>query len=157
MPAGVEIERKFLVEQLPAGLDTHLHDEIEQGYVALDGQTEVRIRRYGDQMFLTVKSGGGQVRLEEEFEIDPRRFRALWPVTEGRRIQKTRYLVPAPDGLTIELDVYHGQLAGLVTAEIEFETPDAAAAFSAPAWLGRDVTDEPQYKNKQLATRGLPG
>ncbi len=157
MPAGVEIERKFLVEQLPAGLDTHLHDEIEQGYVALDGQTEVRIRRYGDQMFLTVKSGGGQVRLEEEFEIDPRRFRALWPVTEGRRIQKTRYLVPAPDGLTIELDIYHGQLAGLVTAEIEFETPDAAAAFSAPAWLGRDVTDEPQYKNKQLATRGLPG
>lgn len=156
MPSGVEIERKFLVEQLPAGLDAYPRDEIEQGYVALEGPTEVRIRRYGDRTFLTIKSGGDRVRLEEELEIDARRFGALWPLTEGRRIQKTRYRIPTPGGPTIELDIYHGQLAGLVTAEIEFDSPDAAARFSPPAWLGRDVTDEPRYKNKQLATDGAP-
>jgi adenylate cyclase len=153
---GVEIERKFLVEQLPGGLDADPHADIEQGYVALDGEVEVRIRRYGDQAFLTVKSGGNRVRLEEEFEIDARRFRALWPLTEGRRIQKTRYLIPAGGGPRIELDVYHGRLAGLVTAEVEFDSPAAAAAFAPPQWLGPEVTEDPRYKNKRLATRGLP-
>jgi adenylate cyclase len=53
-PSGVEIERKFLVKQLPSGLDSYPYGEIEQGYVALDGGVEVRIRRYGGQAFLTV-------------------------------------------------------------------------------------------------------
>ncbi|HYB26416.1 MAG TPA: CYTH domain-containing protein [Solirubrobacteraceae bacterium] len=156
MPSGVEIERKFLVEQPPPDLDACPHGEIEQGYVALDGEVEVRVRRYGDQAFLTIKSGGDRVRLEEEFEIDPRRFRALWSLTEGRRIQKTRYLIPAMGGLRIELDVYQGALAGLLTAEIEFDSSAAAAAFTPPEWLGADVTDDPRYKNKRLATEGLP-
>ena len=156
VPSGVEIERKFLVEQPPPDLDACPHGEIEQGYVALDGEVEVRVRRYGDQAFLTIKSGGDRVRLEEEFEIDPRRFRALWSLTEGRRIQKTRYLIPAMGGLRIELDVYQGTLAGLLTAEIEFDSSAAAAAFTPPEWLGADVTDDPRYKNKRLATEGLP-
>ena len=96
------------------------------------------------------------MRLEEELEIDARRFAALWPLTRGRRVQKTRYLIPAAGELRIELDVYHGQLNGLLTAEIEFDSPAAAAAFTAPAWLGRDVTDDARYKNKHLATHGVP-
>jgi adenylate cyclase len=155
-PPGVEIERKFLVRRLPARLHSYPYGEIEQGYVALDGEVEVRIRRYGGRAFLTIKSGGYRVRLEEEFEIDPRRFRALWPLTEGRRIQKTRYLIPAAGGLRIELDVYRGPLAGLLTAEIEFDSSAAAAAFTPPAWLGAEVTDDPRYKNKRLAITGLP-
>ncbi|HUA43808.1 MAG TPA: CYTH domain-containing protein [Solirubrobacteraceae bacterium] len=155
-PSGVEIERKFLVEQLPADLEAYPNGEIEQGYVALDGGVEVRVRRYGGQAFLTIKSGGDRERLEEEFEIDPRRFRALWSLTEGRRIEKTRYLIPAARELRIELDVYHGRLAGLLTAEIEFDSPSAAAAFTPPAWFGAEVTDDPRYKNKQLAIKGPP-
>ena len=154
--SGVEIERKFLVEELPAGLGACPRDEIEQGYVALDGDVEIRIRRFGKLAFLTIKSGGDLVRLEEEFEIDARRFAALWPLTHRRRLEKTRYLIPAAGGVRIELDVYHGQLNGLLTAEVEFESPAAAAAFSPPAWLGRDVTDDARYKNKHLATQGLP-
>jgi CYTH domain-containing protein len=157
MTAGVEVERKFLVGRTPADLDTHTSAEIEQGYVAItDDGVEVRIRRYGGRASLTIKSGGERARLEEEFEIDERRFRALWPLTERRRIQKTRYRIPAPDGLTIELDVYHGQLAGLITAEVEFDSLDAATAFTPLEWLGQEVTDDPRYKNKRLATEGLP-
>jgi adenylate cyclase len=156
MADGIEIERKFLVEQLPPDLDSHPHREIEQGYLAITDDVEVRVRRYGDDAFLTIKSSGGESRVEEEIEIDRRRFVALWPLTDGRRIEKRRYRIPAGDGLTLELDVYHGRLEGLVTAEVEFESVDDAAAFVPPDWLGRDVTDDRRYKNQRLATRGLP-
>ncbi|MBV8997958.1 MAG: CYTH domain-containing protein [Solirubrobacterales bacterium] len=153
----MEIERKFLVEQLPADLGTHPSDRIEQGYIAIteDG-VEIRIRRYGDEAFLTIKSGGGEERLEEEIEIDDRRFQSLWPLTEGRRITKRRYRIPYEHGALIELDVYDGALEGLITAEVEFDSSAAASAFASPRWLGSDVTDEPSYKNKALAVDGLP-
>jgi adenylate cyclase len=156
MADGVEIERKFLVERLPQDLDAHPHGEIEQGYLAITDDVEVRVRRYGDESFLTVKSSGGESRVEEEIEIDRRRFGSLWPLTEGRRIEKRRYRIPAGDGLALELDVYHGGLEGLLTAEVEFASVADAAAFVPPDWLGRDVTDDPRYKNRKLATDGLP-
>ncbi len=39
---------------------------------------------------------------------------------------------------------------------MEFASAADAAAFVPPDWLGRDVTDDPRYKNKKLATDGLP-
>lgn len=156
MADGVEIERKFLVEQLPDGLDGHPSREIEQGYLAITDAVEVRLRRYGDQSFLTVKSSGNESRIEEEIEIDEGRFAALWPLTDGRRIQKRRYRIPFGDGLTIELDVYHDRLDGLLTAEVEFNSLADATAFVPPGWLGPEVTDDRRYKNKRLATEGLP-
>ena len=157
MPAGVEIERKFLVNEPPPQLDRYPSDEIDQGYLAItDEGVEVRVRRYGESAFLTIKAGGGAARVEEELEIDERRFRSLWRLTEGRRLQKTRYRIPAANGRTIELDVYRGALAGLLTAEVEFDSAEEAAAFERLAWLGREVTDDPAYKNRRLATDGLP-
>jgi adenylate cyclase len=159
VPTGVEIERKFLVEQVPDELSRYPSDEIEQGYLAVtDEGTEVRLRRYGTQMFITIKGGGDEARVEEEIELDPRRFDSLWPLTEGRRLGKRRYRIPAGGDLTIELDVYEGRLAGLVTAEVEFDSTRAAAAFEPPPWLRHEITDDPRYKNKRLATAdGPPG
>ena len=157
MPAGVEIERKFLVETAPEHLDVYPSEDIEQGYVAItDDGVEVRLRRYGSQPLLTIKSGGSGARVEEELEIDERRFRSLWPLTEGRRLEKTRYRIPAAGAATIELDVYRGALEGLITAEVEFDSADAAAEFEPAEWLGREITDDPAYKNKRLAVDGLP-
>ncbi len=112
-------------------------------------------RRAGDAT-LTVKSGGGRSRVEEELAIEPERFERLWPLTEGRRIEKTRHLVPGPDGHVIEVDVYTGALAGLVVAEVEFAGEADADAFVLPDWLGREVTDDKRYKNQQLALDGAP-
>jgi adenylate cyclase len=155
---GIEIERKFLVPEPPDGLERHPSTAIDQGYLAIaeDG-TEVRIRRRDASATLTVKSGGGRSRVEEELDIDAQRFDRLWPLTEGRRIEKTRYEIPAGDGLTIELDVYAGALDGLVVAEIEFDSEDAAERFSGPGWLGQEVTDDKRYKNQRLACDGAPG
>jgi adenylate cyclase len=116
----------------------------------------VRVRRRAGQAVLTVKSGGGRARVEEEIEIEPERFERLWPLTERRRIEKTRYEIPADGGLTVELDVYGGALAGLVVAEVEFASEDDANAFVAPAWFGREVTDDERYKNQRLARDGAP-
>jgi len=157
MPAGLEIERKFLVDRAPGDLDAYPAADIDQGYIAItDDGVEIRIRSYGGRSFLTIKSGGSEVRLEEEIEIDERRFRSLWPLTAGRRIRKRRHLISSADGIRIELDIYRDDLSGLVTAEIEFESEDAAAAFTAPGWLGREITHEPGYKNQRLAVDGLP-
>jgi adenylate cyclase len=155
---AIEIERKFLVPAAPGDLDRHRSTAIEQGYLAIaDDGTEVRIRRRDGSATLTVKGAGGRTRVEEELEIDGDRFERLWPLTEGRRIEKTRYEIPTGDGLTIELDVYGVALAGLVVAEVEFASEDAADAFAGPDWLGREVTDDARYKNQRLALEGAPG
>jgi adenylate cyclase len=157
--ADQEIERKFLVTgELPDDLDQHPSDEISQGYVAIaDDGTEVRVRARAGDYTLTVKSGPSLTRVEEEIEIDQRRFESLWPLTAGRRIEKRRYLIPAGDQLSIELDVYGGELDGLVTAEIEFDSAEQADAFEPPPWIGSDVTGDGSYSNQSLAARGRPG
>jgi CYTH domain-containing protein len=153
----VEIERKFVLAAEPPRLQAHEHARIEQGYVALDGNgTEVRVRRRGRQRVLTVKSGSGLVRTEEEWPLEPERFDALWPLTDGRRVIKTRYLVPLDGGLTAEVDVYEGALDGLMTAEVEFGSERESAAFDAPEWLGREVTGDARYANRTLAVSGPP-
>jgi CYTH domain-containing protein len=145
------------VSEPPSDLDRWPSTAIEQGYLAIaaDG-TEVRVRRRTQSAVLTVKSGGGRSRVEEELAIEPDSFERLWPLTEGRRIEKTRYEIDAGNGLTIELDVYAGALEGLVVAEVEFDSEEAADAFSPPDWLAREVTDDPRYKNQRLATEGAP-
>src|SRR4051794_9750402 len=117
----MEIERKFLVGDLPADLPDFPASEIRQGYLAVDEDgTEVRIRSRDGSATLTVKQGAGRSRAEEELELGAEDFERLWPLTAGRRVEKRRYEVPASDGLTIEVDVYAGELAGLVIAEVEF-------------------------------------
>ncbi len=157
MAPGPEIERKFLVAEVPGDLGRHPSESIAQGYIAVDGPVEVRLRRRGGRALLTVKSGAGRVRVEEELELDDRRFESLWPLSEGRRVNKTRHRLPAAGGdLTIELDVYAGDLEGLVVAEVEFDSEAAADAFEPPDWFGAEVTDDPRYANRALAVDGVP-
>jgi CYTH domain-containing protein len=155
--SGVELERKFRVTALPDDLARHRASRILQGYLVIgaDG-SEARVRRRDDGNSLTVKQGRGLARLEEEIEITPGQFDRLWPLTERRRIEKWRYEIPLAGGLVVELDVYEGALAGLLIAEVEFRTMDAAERFVAPPWLGAEVTHDDAYKNRRLAIDGLP-
>jgi CYTH domain-containing protein len=155
---GIEIERKFLVTELPSDVDRYPAEPVEQGYLAITEQgVEVRLRRRADRTLLTVKSGPGLVRVEEEIPIEERRFTSLWPLTEGRRVTKRRHLVPlGPEGLVAELDVYTGELDGLLTAEIEFPSEAASAAFVPPPWLGAEITGDARYANQSLAVHGRP-
>jgi CYTH domain-containing protein/CHAD domain-containing protein len=150
-----EIERKFLVEEMPRAESGQT--VIEQGYLALDKDTEVRLRRQGGELLLTAKSGHGEVREEVEVPIEPRAFEALWPLTAGRRVRKVRHYVPLQEELRAEVDVYAGALDGLRTAEIEFDSTAEADRFRPPPWLGEELTGDQHYANQSLATQGLPG
>jgi CYTH domain-containing protein len=150
----MEVERKFLVAEPPDLADTEAN-EIEQGYLAIGADGEVRLRRKGEKLVLTAKRGSGISREEAEIELDRESFEGLWPLTQGRRLQKRRHLIPNGD-LTIELDVYEGELEGLVVAEVEFPSEDEARSFEPPEWIGREVTGDERYLNETLASRGLP-
>ena len=114
------------------------------------------MRRKDDETLMTVKTGIGLCAARRSSRSTRERFERLWPLTEGRQVVKTRYLVPLDDGLTAEVDVYEGELDGLVTAEVEFPDEATALAFEAPEWLGRDVTDDARYANRTLAVEGFP-
>jgi CYTH domain-containing protein len=153
---AAEIERKFLVGDPPAEALECPSVAIDQGYLVSDGENEIRLRRKGPVHFLTVKKGHGAVREETEVEITAEQFESLWPQTEGWRVEKQRHMIPLADGLVAEMDVYSGQLQSLVTVEVEFESEDAARAFTPPAWFGKELTGDIRYSNQQMARQGLP-
>jgi len=147
-----EIERKFLVRQLPHNLADFPHVEIAQGYLAIaPGGVQVRLRKAGEKHTLTYKRNDGAVREEREIELTAEQFDVLWPATQPKRLTKTRYDVPF-DSFTIEIDVYSGRHQGLVVAEVEFADEAAAKAFQPPPWLGEDVSHHPRYSNQLLAS-----
>ena len=153
---ATEIERKFLPPALPARANGAEQVAIEQGYLALDGETEVRLRRAGDALRLTVKHGAGESRAEVEIELGADQFDALWPLAAGRSLRKTRLLVPLGGDLTAEIDRYEGELAGLLVAEVEFPSAEASREWEPPQWIGREVTGEGAYANRALAVDGVP-
>jgi adenylate cyclase len=157
MAQGIEIERKFLLDGLPPTMRYTRRVPIRQGYIALDGDTEVRVRITPKAAVLTIKAGRGGVRTEEEVTLDGRQGEALWALTEGRRVQKTRRRVRIGEtGVEVEVDEYGGSLDGLVVAEVEFADEEASRAFEPPAWFVREVTDDRRYSNRSLASDGLP-
>jgi adenylate cyclase len=152
---SVEIERKFLLEDRPAQFDSSAAAEIEQGYLAISDEVEVRLRRASGEHMLTVKRGGGEIREEVEIALAPEQFEALWPLTARRRLAKRRHRVPLEDGTCAEVDEYDGELAGLLVAEVEFSDEAASREFRPPSWFGEEVTGDSRYANQSLATEGL--
>ena len=151
----MEIERKWLVPELPADLARHPSHEIDQGYLALTPEgVEVRVRRKGERRFLTVKHGSSLSRLEVELPLETADFETLWPLTAGRRLRKMRHDIPWEGGRTIELDVYRDALEGLWVAEVEFDDEASARAFAPPGFFGREITGDPEYRNEKLAREG---
>src|SRR6266496_4466795 len=148
---GREIERKFLVKELPPGLNRFRSYPIAQGYLASEpGGRHVRLRKKGKTASLTFKVGRGGTREEREIKLSAKQFAALWPATAGRRLRKLRYEIPWRN-LLIEIDVYRGRHAGLVVAEVEFPDRVMCLKFKPPSWFGREVTGEKRYSNVRLA------
>lgn len=151
-----EIERKFLLTEAPPHLRRHPSVAIRQGYLAVEARgPEVRLRHKGSRFFLTAKKGTGQVREEREVRLKREQFDELWPLTEGRRLRKTRYIIPW-QGLVIEVDVFHGRHRGLMTAEVEFTDVETCRRFEPPPWFGRDVSRDARYRNRRLAAHPEP-
>ena len=148
----VEIERKFLVLDETWRWEVSRHRSMQQGYLsAPGGKSSVRVRLEGKRALLNIKAAVmGHTRTEYEYEI---------PIEEGRemfenlcigRLEKTRHYIDR-DGLTWEIDEFHGDNDGLVVAEVELAV--ATQQIAKPQWLGREVTDEPRYYNHALSLK----
>ncbi|MDO4451635.1 MAG: CYTH domain-containing protein [Lachnospiraceae bacterium] len=147
----MEIERKYLVKQLPEKLSAYPHRIIEQGY--LSTEPVIRIRKDGDKYELTYKSKGLMIREEYNLPLTQSSYEHLKPKTDGYLITKERYNIPYHH-LTIELDCFLGQFSPLILAEVEFPDEESANAFVPPDWFGEDVTFSPAYQNSSLSQKG---
>ena len=153
-----EIERKFLVASEGWRDAADGGRRLRQAYLARTDALVVRVRiadgtEDGTEATLTIKGvAPGRTRQEFEYPVPVEHARALMALALGRAIEKRRYTVPAEPG-EWEIDVFEGEHAGLVIAEIELAHEDAG--FARPGWLGEEVTDDARYYNAALA--GLSG
>ena len=145
---AIEIERKFLVDTARLALPAS-GKRYRQGYLPAAGETSVRVRICDDAAWLTIKGKTtGASRLEFEYPIPVSDAGdILQSLCEGYTIDKVRYLVEHA-GHTWEVDVFAGDNAGLVIAEVELAAEDEAVSL--PDWIESEVTGDPRYFNASL-------
>jgi adenylate cyclase len=170
-----EIERKFTVhldkiktvlqesEELGPVMDgEEPHSRVDrifrlrQYYIVATKELAIRLRlegKWGPEI-LTIKSGTNPMVMDEfEFPLPYGTYHARMSEMVGVEIDKIRHLINF-DGRTWELDVFKGDLEGLIVAEIECY--DAAEITNLPEWVKEDVTFDSRYKNAVLALNGAP-
>jgi CYTH domain-containing protein len=147
---ATEIERKFLVRRDVWRADSARGTAYRQGYLSDDPARTVRVRLAGAKATLTIKGvTRGIERAEFEYEIPPEDAVVLLETLCIRPlIEKTRYRLDH-GGRTWEVDVFAGDNAGLIVAEIEL--PSADAQLELPPWVGAEVSDDARYFNSNLA------
>lgn len=153
----IEIERKFLVDlpEQAIRLASKSYD-IFQGYISDDPERTVRVRIRDKQGFINIKgisSEDGSTRKEWEQQISLEDAHALKSFCLADTVHKTRHLVPHGRHV-FEVDVFGGNLKGLVLAEVELS--DINEEINLPAWLGEEVTADKRYYNSYLAKHGKP-
>lgn len=146
---GQEIERKFLVRSDDWRALADEGTPLRQGYLAADAERSIRVRLADENATLTIKGKTrGMARSEFEYAIPAADAAALLDELCLRPlIEKVRYRVPV-GGLVWEVDVFSGDNAGLVVAEVELASEDQTPQI--PAWAGAEVTHDPRYYNANL-------
>ncbi len=158
----MEIERKFLLKKTPDNLSQYPYHTIEQAY--LNTKPVVRIRKEDDSYYLTYKGSGLMAHEEYNLPLDQISYEHLKTKADGHIIRKKRYLIPLSQDeinsacyellndtpLTIELDIFEGDLAPLTLAEIEFPNKEAALAYEMHPMFSEDVTQNPNYHNSNM-------
>ncbi|ATQ69722.1 MULTISPECIES: CYTH domain-containing protein [Methylosinus] len=147
---ALEIERKFLVDR---DLWRPRHDGTfyRQGYLSRAEDRVVRVRALaGRAAFLTIKGrSAGLSRIELEYPIPVEDAELMLDrLCERPLIEKTRY-EETVGGRLWTVDVFQGENDGLILAEIELSSE--SESFERPAWLGREVSDDPRYFNSELS------
>jgi adenylate cyclase len=149
---AIEIERKFLVKDDGWRKLVTEHAHIQQAYLVLGGRASIRVRVKDDgAAMLTIKSRSAKLsRLELEYPIPVADAPALIGLRRGAVIEKVRHIVPYA-GATWEVDVFAGENAGLIIAEVEL--PHEDYRLELPPFVGAEVTGRAEYYNSALAAR----
>lgn len=147
---GMEIERKFLIKEMPNDLESYDFHIIEQAYLTV--KPTIRVRKEDDNYYMTYKGSGLLSHEEYNLSLTEEAYTTLRQKADGNIITKKRYLIPY-EKYTIELDVFSEPFAPLIIAEVEFPSVEEAECFTVPKWFDTDVTDDPMYYNANMSRR----
>ncbi|MBQ7564100.1 MAG: CYTH domain-containing protein [Lachnospiraceae bacterium] len=145
-----EIERKYLIKELPENLDSYPFQRIEQAYLTVD--PVIRVRKEGESYYITYKGSGLLSREEYNLPLTESAYETLSKKADGNVIAKKRVLIPY-DRYTIELDIFDPPFAPLILAEVEFESEEEANSFAPPDWFAEDVTRDTNYHNSTMSRK----
>lgn len=143
----MEIERKWLTDGWPQGLEEQRRILMRQGYITTRPTVRIRSEASGDvtEYVLCFKGAAGPdglAREEIETNIAPELFAKLEAFIGRPLIEKEQRRYALPGGLTLEVNqVDRGQPGEFFYAEVEFPTKDAALAWQ-PGELGEYLSDE---------------
>ena len=133
--ARVERERRYLLEDLPAGLTrASPHVQITDNYIT---GTRLRLRKIRDP-----QTNKWRVKFTQKFAPDPQDLSRtlitntyltaaeaeLLAVFEANEIRKNRYPFEF-EGRKFSVDMFLGNLFGLILAEVSFDTDEELDAF----------------------------
>lgn len=149
---AIEIERKFLVRSDEWKNQVSNSKRLVQGYLTCEDRTSVRVRIIDDtSSTLTIKSEGADIsRYEFEYPIPISDALTLLEMRVGHLVSKRRNLIPH-DGLIWEVDVFEGENAGLVIAEVELSHEQQQLVL--PSWVGKEITYDGRFSNSRLVVR----
>lgn len=143
----MEIERKWLTDGWPQGLEEQRRILMRQGYITTRPTVRIRSEASGDvtEYVLCFKGAAGPdglAREEIETNIDPELFAKLEAFVGRPLIEKEQRRYALPGGLTLEVNqVDRGQPGEFFYAEVEFPTKEAALAWQ-PGELEEYLSDE---------------
>lgn len=145
MNQEIEFELTYLAKEIPKEIkevnpvrimDVYIPDSLEQSHL--------RLRQKGDVFEITKKNpineGDASAQIEQTIQLSKEEFNAL-VVCSQKRVVKDRYKVKI-DGKIAEVDVFSGNLKGLILLDFEFETQEEKENFIAPEVVLCDVTQE---------------
>lgn len=154
-PTEIELELTFLAGKIPDEIKGTSPKELLDVYIPAnrDIHSKLRLRKKADKYEITkkVQINADDASVQQEFTIPliDNEFNVL-AATSDKRVQKDRYQVTI-DGYPAEVDVFRGNLEGLVLIDFEFGTEDEKTAFHQPACCLADVTQEDFIAGGQLA------
>lgn len=156
----MEIERRFWIEKTPTIQKKRKKEEIIQWY-CLDpnNKEKIRIRKiiHDDTKKIrytkTIKHGKWLVREEIESSITSKDWKQLRPQAQKTSLKKTRYYIPHKNH-SIELNIFHENLEGIILAEVEFQSIEESKSLKVPERFWSEVTEYKESTSHYLAKHG---
>ncbi len=150
----IELERTYLVKRTPDELKSLKPVEIWDVYFPKEHSHPVlRMRKRGEKHELTKKTclneNDSSEQKEDTIFLTEAEFKALTKA-HGKNLHKNRYTYKQ-DNVTIEVDVYLDDLAGLVVTDFEFESREDKDVFMMPNWCLVEVTQDEALAGGKLA------
>ena len=147
---NIEIERKFLIEELPLKFEETIH--IRQYYLSNSQNMVQRLRIFNqEKAIMSFKEKTSKIsKYEFEYTIPLKDANKMISIADVPFIDKKRHIIHI-DSLKWEIDEFLDKNKGLIIAEVELKTENQS--ISIPNWVGKEVTDDRKYYNYNLALK----